>query len=258
MIRHEVVTTEKVPFSYRVAGMGSRFLAWLIDVAFIGVLAVAGIVSGTVIDLGRMGLGSALILLWIFVLRWGYFLVFEWLWQGQTPGKRLMGIRVIHWRGTGISFYESAVRNLVRVVDAMPFFYGLGFAIAACNRERLRLGDLAAGTLVVHVERGAKPIRAVQDARTEADRARLGLLRQRLSQLSREQKQTLLDLCLRRDQLRVAERAQLFTSAARFVQQRFDLAPEEYESDEKFILQLAAVLGERGERELPGAARRRS
>jgi uncharacterized RDD family membrane protein YckC len=250
VIRHQVFTPEKVPFSYRVAGLGSRFLAWLVDLLVIIGLDLMGAFVGSVLIIGRPGLGRALFLVWNFVVLWGYFLFFEWLWQGQTPGKALLGIRVIQWRGTALTFYQAAVRNLLRVVDSLPvpapFGPGLlGFVVAACNREQRRLGDLAADTLVVHVERKVQPILALADGRGEADRQRLALLRQRLSQLDREQKQTLLDLCLRRDQLRVLERARLFQAAARFFEQRLELVPGEYESAEKFVLQMAAVLGER-------------
>jgi hypothetical protein len=161
-------------------------------------------------------------------------------------GKRALGIRVIQWKGTSLTFSHSAVRNIVRFVDALPGFYAVGFVTAACNRENRRLGDFAADTLVVHVEQRAKPIRALVGGRGDADRARLGLWRQRLASLEREQKQTLLDLCLRRDQLHVAERTRLFRSAARYFESRLELAPDEYESDEKFVLQLAAVLSEQG------------
>ncbi len=246
MILHEVLTTEKVPFTYRVAGLGSRTLAWLFDFFFVLLLWVGGILFFSVLDVAREGLGSALGILWVFAVYWGYFLLFEWLWQGQTIGKRALGIRVIQRKGAALTFYHSAVRNIVRFVDSLPADYGVGFLVAACNRENLRLGDLAADTLVVHVDKRVKPIRALVESRTEADRARLTLWRQRLGSLAREQKQTLLDLCLRRDQLRVAERTQLFQSAAQFFQTRLDLAPEQYESDEKFVLHLAAVLSEQG------------
>ena len=246
MILHQVLTTERVPFSYRVAGLGSRTLAWLIDFALIGVLSVAGILFFTVLDIRREGFGTAFAFLWMFAVYWGYFLLFEWLWNGQTLGKRSLGIRVIQSKGTSLTFSHSAVRNLVRFVDALPGLYAVGFAVAACNRENRRLGDFAADTLVVHVEQRAKPIRALIGGRGEADRARLSLWRQRLASLEREQKQTVLDLCLRRDQLHVAERTRLFRSAALYFESRLELAPDEYESDEKFVLQLAAVLSEQG------------
>jgi uncharacterized RDD family membrane protein YckC len=251
VIWHEVLTTEKVPFRYRVAGLGSRFLAWLIDVPVLVLLYLAGALAAIPLEIGRAGLGLAVIVLWAFALNWGYFLTCEWLWHGQTPGKRLLGIRVISRDGTAIAFYQSAVRNFLRVADSLPIPIPigvgvLGFVVAACNRQNRRLGDFAADTLVVHIERGAKPIRALHDGHGGPDRARLALLRQRLGQLDREQKQALLDLCLRREQLRAAERAALFQAAANFVQARLDLAPETYESPEKFVVQLGAVLGERG------------
>jgi uncharacterized RDD family membrane protein YckC len=248
VILHEVLTTEKVPFTYRVAGLGARFFAWLLDALCIAAFYLAGACFASLLPSRygeRSGLAGALILIWVFCLTWGYFLFFEWLWSGQTPGKRLVGLRVIQWRGTAISFYQAAVRNLLRAVDSLPFFYALGFLVAWGNRENRRLGDLAAGTLVVHVERKAKPIQALTEATTEADRARLALLRQRLSQLTRDQKETLIDLSLRRDQLRPAERARLFRAAVTYLRERLDLAPQEFESDEKFVLQLAAILSER-------------
>jgi uncharacterized RDD family membrane protein YckC len=244
MILHQVLTTEKVPFTYRVAGLGARFLAWLIDTLFIILLGAIGSMVSVPLNVGRMGLGSIVTLIWLFGLTWGYFLFFEWLWSGQTPGKRLVGLRVIQWRGTAITFYQAVIRNLLRTVDSLPFFYAVGFVAAGANRESRRIGDQVANTLVVHVERKTKPVQALTTA-TEADRARLLLLRQRLSQLTRDQKETLLDLCLRRDQLRPAERARLFRTTVNYLRERLDLAPGQYESDERFVLELAAILGER-------------
>jgi uncharacterized RDD family membrane protein YckC len=245
MILHEVISTEKVPFTYRVAGVGSRFLAWLIDAALILLLILIGCCGSVTLDVGREGLGRAVFLLWLFGLVWGYFTLFEWLWGGQTPGKRILGIRVVQWQGTGVSFYQSAVRNILRVVDGLPLpflLYGLGLVVAACNREGRRLGDLAAGTLVVHVERKAPPIRALADG-AGPGRVADPAVRQRLAQLDRPQKQLLLDLCLRREQLGAADRARLFRTAAEYLQARFGLVADEYQSDEKFVLQVGAVLG---------------
>jgi uncharacterized RDD family membrane protein YckC len=250
VIRHEVLTAEKVPFSYRVAGLGSRWLAWMIDLFPIAALALMGLVLASVLSLGRPGLGFALMAIWTFAILWGYFLFFEWLWRGQTPGKAMLGIRVIQWQGTALTFFQAALRNLLRAVDGLPLPFPLGpglpgLIVAACNREHRRLGDLVADTLVVHVERKVQPILTLGETHNEADRQRLAVLRLRLGQLDREQKQTLLDLCLRRDQLRVLERARLFQAVAQYFEQRLELMLQEQESAEKFVLQMAAVLIER-------------
>jgi uncharacterized RDD family membrane protein YckC len=241
---HEVITSEKVPFTYRVAGLGSRFLAALVDMALWLVLLLMGVLAAGVLEAGRAGLGMALLLLWLFTLLFGYFLLFEWLWLGQTPGKRLLGIRVIQWQGTSISFAQAALRNLVRLIDVLPAAYGVGFLVAACNREQRRLGDLAAGTLVVHQELAAGAVRVLYGhALSGAEQAREALLRQRAEQLDRRQKQLLVEVCLRRDQLRIRSRSRLFSTLADYFRRQMGVAPAEYESDEKFILHLAAALG---------------
>jgi uncharacterized RDD family membrane protein YckC len=242
---HQVITTEKVPITYRVAGMGARFLAWLIDLGMIAVLFAMGAAAAGVLEQLRPGVGNAIIYLWIFCLQWGYFLVFEWLWAGQTPGKRLLGLRVLQLNGTGISFYQAAARNVLRVADALPFFYALGFAVAACDRLQRRLGDLAAGTFVVHLEHRARAVRPLPEGPPVEDKALAAVLRRRLGQLDRRQQQALIDLCLRRDQLPLRDRARLFRDAAAYLEKRFSLTREESQSDEKFVLQLAALLGDR-------------
>lgn len=245
---HEVITTEKVPFRHRVAGVGARYLAWLVDAALIVLLLFAGLLVGSVFEPLKPGLAMAVAQLWFFVLVWGYFLLFEWVWLGQTPGKRLLGIRVIQMDGTRVTFLQAAVRNLARVVDGMPFLlgylpvcYGLGFAAAVGNAKNRRLGDWAAGTLVVHVERAGGFVRALRDG-GEAVVAVPPGMRQRLGQLSKEQKEVLLDLCMRRDQLRISDRAQLFRATADYLRDRLDLPPEAHESDEKLVLRLAGAL----------------
>jgi uncharacterized RDD family membrane protein YckC len=242
MVLHEVITAEKVPFTYRVAGIGSRFLAWLVDFWFIVLLGLAGSMFTMPLEARQEGLGGAVTQVWSFLLLWGYFLVFEWLWIGQTPGKRLLGIRVIQEKGTSISFFQSAVRNVVRWADSLPLFYGLGFSVMAANAKQRRLGDWAAGTLVVHVERKAKPIQALHEG-GDVGVPNDSMVRQRLGQLTREQKQTLLDLCLRRDQLRISDRAQLFRAVADYFRQQLELVPQQHQSDEKFVVGLAVLLG---------------
>src|SRR5271166_3427545 len=113
---HQIISTEKVPLVYRVAGLGSRFLAWLIDMAIVIGLVFIVVVMAAVWEIAREGFGIAVGLVLSFFVQWGYFVLFEWLWHGQTPGKRVVGIRVIDWEGTSISFGQAAVRNVLRVV----------------------------------------------------------------------------------------------------------------------------------------------
>jgi uncharacterized RDD family membrane protein YckC len=148
-------TPENVIFGYEVVGIGSRFMAALVDTAIILILQI--VVNLTMVlllgNLLGLDLGSA----WItavfglisFALLWGYYIFFEMLWNGQTPGKRLVGLRVLRSDGTPITLTESIIRNLVRFVDFLPLFYGLGVVVMFVNAQSRRLGDLAAGTLVV-------------------------------------------------------------------------------------------------------------
>jgi uncharacterized RDD family membrane protein YckC len=251
---HEIISAEKVPIVHRVAGLGARFLAWLIDFSIIMAVILFLLLYATVWEMMREGFGIAAVAVFTFVLQWGYFLLFEWLWYGQTPGKRLVGIRVLDWQGSSISFGQSATRNLLRVVDGlpllvpdlMPVLYGVGFLVALANRENRRLGDLAAGTLVVYVESQKQPLEQLLRQEAVGSLPRLPMIRQRLEQLSRAQKQTLLDLCQRRDELRLRERTRQFAAVAEYFRRQLGLTPQELQSDEKFVLQLTAVIADQG------------
>jgi len=93
--------------------------------------------------------GVAILILFYFLLYFGYFAIFEIVWNGQTPGKRKAGIRVIKDSGRPLTPAESIGRNLMRIVDWMPAFYAVGIASAVLTKENKRLGDLVAGSLVV-------------------------------------------------------------------------------------------------------------
>src|SRR5262245_54568432 len=145
-------------FGYEVAGIGSRFLAALIDTLLIGALQIVVYMIVLVFigaTLEQNGLSSlsawvvgGLVLISFFLL-WGYYIFFELLWNGQTPGKRVVGLRVIKTDGRPITAVESLVRNLVRLVDFMPTSYGVGIVTMFITEQSQRLGDMAAGTLVI-------------------------------------------------------------------------------------------------------------
>ncbi len=161
-------TPEQVAIRFPIAGIGSRFLALLTDSVVQGIayailffiffliLTSAPRLAGMIVDRAGEKWLIAAILLVVFLLRWGYYTVFEAFWNGQTPGKKLCKLRVIRDSGRQITFFESLTRNLIRAVDSLPGFYAIGIITMLCNRRSKRLGDFAAGTLVVH-ERAAEP-----------------------------------------------------------------------------------------------------
>jgi uncharacterized RDD family membrane protein YckC len=156
----QIDTPENVGFGYEIAGIGSRFMAAFVDTLIIVLIIFIVILTGIALlqvpdilsdDLGETA--SAWILaifsLIIFVVLWGYYIAFELLWNGQTPGKRLFKLRVIRTSGTPVTVTDVLVRNLVRLVDFLPLSYGVGVVSMFVSKQSQRLGDLAAGTLVV-------------------------------------------------------------------------------------------------------------
>lgn len=145
----EVHTPEGVALRLPAAGPVPRAVAWLIDLAIRAALLMAiSIVLGL---LGRFGSGLYLIVL--FVVFWGYPVVFEALYGGQTPGKRALGLRVVLADGAPIGWMASFIRNLMRTVDMLPFGYGAGLVASLADPWSRRLGDMVAGTLVIHAPR---------------------------------------------------------------------------------------------------------
>ncbi len=149
----DVETPEQVVVSYTIAGIGTRVAAALIDYA-ICALGAIGIGLAARPFLARRTWTSAWIvaglILLQFVVLWGYYVLWEALWDGQTPGKRRLGLRVVRDGGYSITFAASAVRNLLRVIDLQPLpTYGVGILSIVLSRAGKRVGDIAAGTMVV-------------------------------------------------------------------------------------------------------------
>ena len=136
-----IKTPEGVCFSLPLAGPVSRFLAWLID----ALLIAAGAFNKDLMT-GFTLLGS-------FVVATGYSIVFEWIWHGQTPGKRALGLKVMDVRGWRLRFSQVAIRNLMRILDALPLLYLVGGTAILLSRQAQRLGDMVANTAVVKQQR---------------------------------------------------------------------------------------------------------
>jgi uncharacterized RDD family membrane protein YckC len=150
----DILTPERVSLQYEVAGIGSRGAALLVDTAIqlavIGVVTLVWGLSGGLAP--RTSVGAVLVGIWavmLFLILFVYFPIFEIVWQGQTPGKRVLGLRVIRETGYPVRPVDAMIRNLVRLVDLLPGVYAVGVIAMLVNRRAKRLGDFAAGTLVV-------------------------------------------------------------------------------------------------------------
>lgn len=156
----EAHTPEGVALRLPAAGPFLRALAWSIDAAIRGTILVAGLML-----FGMLGQsGSGLFLVLLFALLWIYPVLFEVLRSGQTPGKRSVGLRVIRDDGAPVGWQASIVRNLMRTVDMLPLGYATGLVAGLFDPAGRRLGDIVAGTLVIHVPESKKRTVRVADA----------------------------------------------------------------------------------------------
>jgi uncharacterized RDD family membrane protein YckC len=151
-----IETPEQTALEFAVAGIGSRFLALALDtliqmlVGFVALFGGAFVIGAISAAMPKAAIwGFAIFILFYFLLYFGYFAFFEIIWNGQTPGKRRAGIRVIKDSGRPLTPAESIGRNLMRIVDWLPAFYAVGMVSAILTKENKRLGDLVAGSLVV-------------------------------------------------------------------------------------------------------------
>lgn len=151
---HRIATPEGVSLELSLAGLGSRFVAVLVDVFLMGLVLAAVVVALRVTDTGGFAAG-AILALTVFSLLFVYPTAFELGAAGQTPGKRWNNLRVVHDDGSPLTFRSSALRNVLRLVDLLPGLYLVGAIAIFATRTNQRLGDLAAGTLVVREPRTA-------------------------------------------------------------------------------------------------------
>jgi uncharacterized RDD family membrane protein YckC len=164
----DVRTGESVAIRYELAGLGSRFLALTIDMLAqfaiaIALLVVFAFASPALARLGPLGSKNlygwyiAFLILIFFAIFFGWFIIFEAWWSGRTPGKRALGLRVVRDGGFPIDVGAAIIRNLVRIAEVALGFYAVSAVSALISKENKRLGDFAAGTLVVRDRADAVP-----------------------------------------------------------------------------------------------------
>ncbi len=146
---------ENVRLGFRLAGPGTRLGAYLLDLAvrFAALYGIVTVLSVALLPFATTGLPVGVYFVVAFLLEWGYGCFFETWWNGQTPGKRAFGLRVIKTEGYAIGFSEAMIRNLLRAADFVPLLYAAGFLTAMTNPRLQRIGDLVAGTMVVRERR---------------------------------------------------------------------------------------------------------
>lgn len=173
-----VLSAENVFFEIETAGLAARFGATLIDVTLqilaAGLFGIAFNLFDSYVapmqtwSLWMVYLATAVLILLLFLIFYAYYFFFEWLWDGQTPGKRLCKLRVMQADGMPVTYWNALVRNVLRIADFLPMFYGAGAIVALLNENNRRIGDLVAGTVVAR-ERGDLGRQKVLDIRAAVE-----------------------------------------------------------------------------------------
>jgi uncharacterized RDD family membrane protein YckC len=209
---------EHVPIALVPAGLGSRYAAFLLDLLLIG--GACALIT----RLARYvpGVGTALEVTLCFVLFWSYPVLFEVFGRGQTPGKRLLHLRVVDGRGLPIQVEQSLVRNVVRLLDMVPLG-GFGMVCTLVDAHHRRLGDLAADTLVVDERQLDAP-----DAEASGGRRHNSLRTARIRRLVEhrlglEERELLLALCIRAPDLEERARYDLFETLGKHYREYLDI-----------------------------------
>jgi uncharacterized RDD family membrane protein YckC len=239
-------TPEGVTFNLVLAGPISRSLAWLLDAA--AIVAVAMVLISVFSALGKLSadISGAIFLVAMFVVNLGYAMVLEWFWNGQTLGKRLLGLRVMDVRGLRLQPYQIIIRNLLRAVDSLPAVYLIGGLTSLFNRYAQRLGDLAANTIVIRERRVVEPDLDVilEKVHYNSLRDYPHLAARMRQQAAPEEAELALQALMRRDALTPEARVALFEELAAHFRQKVTFPPDALEgvSDEQYVRNVVDVL----------------
>lgn len=237
----KITTPDQVVFRLDAAGLATRAAAWLVDQALLLGLKVALVFS--LVFAGSFALSLALPLLAF--LDSAYFIYFEWKRAGQTPGKKSFGLRVVTVTGARLSFQDVLIRNILRIVDGLPLLMLTGGLTAFWEPLGRRLGDLAAGTLVVRERSGVFILPPADRARPNSFRENAACRRRILTRAGREDRDLALELMWRRDGLVAEAREALFGKVAGEFRRRFSLPEDDSLSDEQTVMDVAMLLAER-------------
>lgn len=248
---HKVLTPEYVEFEFVLAGLYSRFLAWLVDGVIVLVIAWIALTVVSALLFPLTGFASAAGFVTWFLIEWGYAITLETLWSGQTVGKRMMGLRVIQESGVRIGFWQAVLRNLARPFDRFPILYLVGGTVALFSKSHQRLGDMMAGTLVVR-ERKLKIPSSVEHPEGETNLLKDADFLARSLKLPADDQQVLFNATIRREELGMDARLGIFAALSERLQKEHGFHKPDHLSDEKLVLLTAAAIV--AQRRKPGRA----
>jgi uncharacterized RDD family membrane protein YckC len=239
-------TPEGIVFAYALAGPITRCMAWVVDFSVVAgiciVIALLCLLAGA---LTSMDLMIALLIVAFFVVWIGYGVILEWRWRGQTIGKRVLGLRVMDANGLRLQFHQVLLRNILRPVDALPAFYLIGGLACLLSRRAQRLGDLAAGTIVVHHARHLEPdLEQLLAGKYNSLREHPHLAARLRQRVSPDEARLALQALLRREALDPAARVELYATLARHFRGLVAFPPEAVEAlpDEQYLRNVVDVL----------------
>jgi uncharacterized RDD family membrane protein YckC len=242
---HSIRTPENVVFEFELAGLAARALAWSIDVLAMGALISVAALLVAMFGLVLAGFAKALYFVLAFAIQWGYGATLEWRWHGQTLGKRVVGLRVLTFDGTPITFGQAVVRNLLRIIDLLPAGYLVGGLSALCDSSARRFGDIAADTVVVRTRHSTRPSAIAAPSGRHNSFARDASIAHAARAVTAPERDVMLALSLRREQLPLAVRHALFAKLATHLERRLGVRRPAYFSEERFVLNLTAIALER-------------
>ncbi len=257
----KIRTPEGIEFALPLAGPVSRMLALLVDLGV--VVAIGKVVQQILAPLGFFGkdFSNAVLIVAYFAISLAYTALAEWLWRGQTVGKRLLGLRVVDAGGFRLEPSQVIVRNLMRFVDALPALYFVGGIACLVSRHRQRLGDLAAGTVVIRAPKPARPDLDQLLGGKYNSLAEIRHLAARLRQkVQPEVAAIALEALLRRDELEPEARLELLGEMAQYYKGLVEYPAEVVEqmSDEQYVRNVVEILfrSQEGARSQEPGARR--
>jgi uncharacterized RDD family membrane protein YckC len=238
-------TPEGVSFSFRLASPGLRMAALLIDLATIAAAWSVISILFSLLDIFSQDYSRGAAIVGYFLFSQGYRIGLEWRWRGQTIGKRLLQLRVIDERGLPLTFAQIVMRNLLRFIDALPLAYAVGGATAMLGARAQRLGDLAAGTLVIWEPTEPIPnLAALHGEKYNSLRAHPGVVARLRQCISPAEARVAWQALARRDQLDADARVSLFAHLAAHFRNRTPIPDESLDgiSNEQLVRNVVDVL----------------